>query len=90
MGSIDRVRLEQDLHQYITENLLGDARESQLSSDTPLLEWGVLNSLNLVRLLAYIRDGFGVAVPPALITGQHFRNLRAIADLVYDLSLQPA
>lgn len=54
----------------------------ELGPDTPLLEWGVLNSINTVRLLAYIRETFDVTIPPIYLTAKNFKNLDSIADMV--------
>nr|WP_155073924.1 acyl carrier protein [Streptomyces taklimakanensis] len=69
---------------------MGDSGVTDLEPDTPLLEWGVLTSMNTSLLLNYIRTELKVTVPPAYITGKHFRDLRAITDMVRELSPQPA
>jgi clorobiocin biosynthesis protein CloN5 len=57
-----------------------------LSEDTPLLEWGVLDSLGLAELTAFVEERFGLAVPIEAITPDNFRDLRAIAALLRDLA----
>lgn len=69
---------------YIRRELLGDNQIS-LEPDTPMLQWGILNSMNTARLLTFIRDEFEIIVPPTHITGKHFQTLNAIADLIYSL-----
>ncbi|MFV2110059.1 acyl carrier protein [Micromonospora sp. LOL_015] len=63
MPRIERTAVQADLDRYITGNFLGDAATAQLAADTPLLEWGVLNSLNLLQLITHIKETFGVVVP---------------------------
>jgi acyl carrier protein len=74
---------------YIRRELLGDNQIS-LEPDTPMLQWGILNSMNTARLLTFIRDEFKITVPPARITGKHFQTLNAIADLIYSLHSEQA
>jgi acyl carrier protein len=75
---------------YISEQFLDGAEDSGLKPDSPLLEWGVLNSMNTSLLLAYIRNELGVTVPSTSITGRHFRDLNSITDMVYGLSRERA
>lgn len=77
-----------ELEQYVSEAFLDGDTESQITPTTPLLEWGVLNSMNTVRLLAHIREQHNVVVPPSKIVGAHFRDLESIAALVAELSDQ--
>ncbi|MGK5533263.1 phosphopantetheine-binding protein, partial [Streptomyces sp. URMC 129] len=56
-----------------------------VDADTPLLEWGILNSMNTAKLLTFVREELGVEVPVTRITGRDFGSLRAITDLVHSL-----
>ena len=67
---------------YVAVRLLGDDNASDLTARTPLLELGVLNSVETSRLVAYIRETFGVRLPPAALTSNNFRDLETIAGLV--------
>ena len=69
---------------YVAETLLSEKTET-LEPDTPLLEWGILNSMNTAKLLTFIRESLGVEVPITHITGTHFRTLGTITDLVHSL-----
>ncbi|MET7704768.1 phosphopantetheine-binding protein [Micromonospora sp. NPDC005413] len=74
---------------YVRQELLGDQGDAvsgvDLRPDSPLLEWGVLNSLNTARLIAFVRAELDVDVPPTHITGRHFRSLDTITDLILSL-----
>lgn len=75
------------LTEYVRREILGgDAGGAlELTPESPLLEWGILNSLNTVRLLAFLRDEWSTVVPPVQVTGRHFRDLNSITDLVLSL-----
>lgn len=74
---------------YVQRELLGGADQPEtapeLKPDTPLLEWGILNSLNTAKLLAYLRDELGVEVPLTHVTGRYFQDLESVTDLVLSL-----
>ncbi|WP_433325196.1 acyl carrier protein [Spirillospora sp. CA-294931] len=79
-----------ELRAYVSGNFLEGAEIDELDRDTPLLEWGVLNSMNTAVLMAHIRDRFGVDIPPMYITGKRFRDLSSITEMVHELSLRAA
>ncbi|SBT42793.1 acyl carrier protein [Micromonospora auratinigra] len=72
------------LVEYTRTVLLGGDADG-LTPETPLLEWGVLDSLKTARLVGWIRDEFGVRVPPTKMNGANFRDLNSIAALVESL-----
>jgi acyl carrier protein len=78
------------LTEYVSVRLLGDDNASDLTARTPLLELGVLNSIETSRLVAYIRETFGVRLSPASLTSNNFRDLETIAGLVVSHQPSPA
>ncbi|MBW1599694.1 phosphopantetheine-binding protein [Streptomyces sp. JJ38] len=90
MTALDRDAIYAKISEYIQEQFLGDSGVSELKPDTPLLEWGVLTSMNTSLLLSFIRNDLGVTVPPTHITGKHFQTLTTITDMVHELAPQPA
>lgn len=73
------------LYNYFAQDVL-DGRDIGLDVTTPLLEWGVINSLEIVRLLAFIRTQFAVEIPLHTLTAENFTNLPSIAKLVMENS----
>jgi acyl carrier protein len=82
---MDHSEVVAELAEYVRTELLGD-RTAELGPTTPLLEWGILNSMNTARLLAHIRERHGVTVPPTYLVGNNFRDLSRIADMVVALA----
>lgn len=64
--------------------------DDELTGSTPLLETGVLNSVATAALIAFLRDEFGVRVPPDKVSGRYFRTVDRIADLVVTLRADTA
>ncbi|KUN95713.1 hypothetical protein [Streptomyces caeruleatus] len=69
------------------EFLQGDDRD-RLNDVSPLMESGVLDSLRVALLLTYIRDELGLYVSPAKIDIDHFKDIRTIAGMLHELSLE--
>lgn len=70
------------LTKYVTQELLTPDEADGIEADTPLLEWGLLNSVRWARLVAHMRKRMGVRVPPAEMTKENFRDLNSIATLM--------
>lgn len=72
---------------FVRNRFLDDSEDQTLTPTSPLLEWGILTSMNTAILLTHIRETFGVVVPPMSITAGNFRNLQSISAMVRDLQL---
>ncbi|MBD0844692.1 MULTISPECIES: acyl carrier protein [unclassified Streptomyces] len=75
--------------EFIRERFLDGDPKGELEMDTPLLSWGVLNSLNTVLLLNHIHDELGVKVPPSRISARDLKSVRTIASVVRELAARP-
>ena len=73
MSVRDRIR------QFIEEEL--DLQGIGLEDDTPLLN-GILDSLGLMQLVAFIEEEFELTLDFADVTIQHFRTLGDLEQLV--------
>ncbi|AGC47276.1 hypothetical protein MYSTI_06003 [Myxococcus stipitatus DSM 14675] len=70
------------LTRYVAEEILeGDAED--LLPTTPLLELGILNSLETARLMAFVEKQYGIRVPDDAMRVENLSSLKAIADMVY-------
>ena len=71
MGTTDILN---QLTRFVVDQFLdGDA--SELTPETPLLEWGVLDSLSMLVLLSYIEQDLGIPEPDEHVRPEHFQNL---------------
>lgn len=74
----------ESLKWHISSEVL-DGQDIGLDASTPLLEWGVINSMEMARLVTFIHDRLGVEIPGDKITIEHFKDLAAITSLVLEL-----
>ena len=77
--------VEDQLLDYIVEQRL-DGDRSGIDGSTPLLAWGLLDSLSVVDLLTFIEERFSVAVPPERVTASNLETLSTISQLVIEIS----
>ena len=66
---------------FIRDKYLG-SEDAELTEVTPIIELGILDSLNTILLIGFIRDELGVMVPPREINADNFKDIRSIASLV--------
>lgn len=78
-------RVSRRITAFIRERFLDGDEQLELEETSPLLEWGVINSMNTALLMIFIREEFGVEVPPQDLVQRNFQDVRSIAAMVVDL-----
>ena len=69
-----------ELRQFVVSELL-DGRDTGLDEHTPLLAWGVLDSLSVNVLVSFTSEGFGIAVPQSE-TPENLKDLDAYVAML--------
>ncbi|MGH3914859.1 MAG: acyl carrier protein [Pseudonocardiaceae bacterium] len=75
------------LKKYIEDQLL-DAPGTKIEPDTPLLEWGILNSFSTTRLVTFVHEKFDIHIPNEEMVGKNFRDLASISRLVANFATE--
>ncbi|MBW4721898.1 acyl carrier protein [Saccharothrix obliqua] len=75
---------EVEIKSFIVRNFAPDVPPDQLEPDLNLLDSGVVDSLGLLRLIAWVGERFDIAVEEADISPDNFRSVDAIAAFVAD------
>jgi len=68
----------ESLLRFVNEGLLADS-EKKVESDTPLFDEGWIDSLKILRLIAFLEVTAGKKIPDALIVMDRFRTIETIA-----------
>ena len=76
--SFSTEELTRKLITYIVSDVLLDSSQSELTVNDDLLEDGLVDSLGIMKLLAYIESEFGFAVPAQDVTVETFMSVDAI------------
>ena len=77
------------LEGFVVKELL-DGAKGDLNENTPLLQWGILDSLAMVRMLSFIEEDFSIEVPDESVRPEYFESLGRLADLLVRLSVRAA
>ena len=76
--SFSTEELTRKLIAYIMSDVLLDSSQFELAANDDLLEDGLVDSLGIMKLLAYIESEFGFAVPAQDFTVETFMSVDAI------------
>lgn len=79
---MDRTDVAVQARQYITENFLYTRPDFRLGDDDRLLERGIIDSMGVMELVAFLQERFAIVVDESEITEDHFGSLSAIAAYV--------
>jgi len=69
------------LGEFIRSVVAKDPRRS-LELDTPLVSSGLVDSMSLIQVLAFVEDAFGVVIPDEAATAASMDTLRSILGLI--------
>src|SRR5258706_4056314 len=84
-----REELLEELIRYVASDLL-DGQQAGLDGSSPLLEWGVIDSLSMVSLLAFIERRFHIRIPDEAVKPEHFQDLNTLSTFLADLPAEAA
>ncbi len=76
-----REEMLSELKQYVGRELL-DGRDAGLDEHTPLLEWGVLDSLSVAELVSFTSERFEIDVPQDEVTPDNLKDLDAYVGML--------
>ncbi len=58
------------------------AAESELTDDTSLVDYGIVDSTGMLELTAFIEQSFGMAIQDHEITPENLGTVRGIVDFI--------
>lgn len=72
----------QSIREFIISEIIYPQGENGLKDSDPLLESGILDSLNMIKLLAFLEEKFAVQVTDEDLMPDNFKTIEAISNLV--------
>ena len=72
---------QQILKDYLNRELRG-GQSGELADDDDLLLSGIVDSIGVMRLVAFIEETFSVTVPPEDVTIENFSTIKDIGEYV--------
>jgi peptidyl carrier protein len=74
---------------FIRERFLDGDAAGELDETSPLLEWGIINSLNTVILLSFISEEFGTPYSLENIDATTFKSVRNMTMMLSGATKRP-
>jgi acyl carrier protein len=76
------LQVETAINDFVSRELVQDPALLPLANETSLLESGIIDSLNLLRLVVYLEERFAVAVGDGDLLPENFASVDAICAYV--------
>ncbi|HKO36979.1 MAG TPA: acyl carrier protein [Solirubrobacterales bacterium] len=76
--------LGEKVHSFVDSELL-DGQAGEVTGTTPLLELGIVDSISIVSIVAFIEEDLGIPVPEEQIHPRHLVDILSIRRLIIRL-----
>ena len=73
---------KEKIRQFVLEDLSLDDTIKDLADDDLLIENGIIDSMGILRLLAFLDEKFGILFSEGEVNTENFGTLQSICDLV--------
>lgn len=70
------------IRDYIVERVFDNNEDHGLEFDSPLLEWGILNSLQVLNLIDFLEEKFSVKIDSTDLRPNNLATINAIASML--------
>jgi acyl carrier protein len=77
-----------ELRQFVAREIL-KGKDEGLDATTPLIEWGLIDSVSIVVLSNFVAKRFGVEIPNAEMKPSNLATLTTVAALIARLQSGP-
>ena len=74
--------IEQTIKEYIVKEFMFDRPTMVLDNDLSLIEEGIIDSLGIFLLIAFIEDQFKIKIRPEDVVMDNFESINAIKRLI--------
>lgn len=76
------MEIETRIRSYVNENLLFGDDRIQYDNDTSFLQNGIIDSMGVMELVAFVQSAFGIAVDAMEITPDNFDTVSRLAAYI--------
>jgi acyl carrier protein len=83
MKIITQEQITQTIRKFLFENYLFGYDEKEFDDDSSFLDYGVLDSLGILELIAFIEKEFGIEITDMEILPENLDSVNSVSHLVY-------
>ena len=70
------------IKQFIMTEVNPDLNLAQLGDDEPLIESGIIDSLGILKIMAFLDEEFGIDLSAEQIKPDNFRSVKSICTVI--------
>ncbi|MFT7558828.1 MAG: acyl carrier protein [Flavobacteriales bacterium] len=74
--------VEAELKEFILEEFLPDEDAEDLTNDIELISTGILDSVSVIKVIAYIEGEYSIVIEPAEANAANMNSIEAMAKLI--------
>ena len=74
-------QIPQQIRTFVFHNFPG-AKKRAVNDDSPLLESGIIDSLGMLDVVAFLEQTFGIKVEDEELVPDNFASIKALTDFV--------
>ncbi|MGW5879064.1 acyl carrier protein [Nocardiopsis terrae] len=78
------------IREFVVTEFLPDVSAGELEMDRDLLESGIVDSLGLLKVIAWLEERYDVVAEDEDLTPERFRSVASIADFLEQASRRPS
>lgn len=79
---MDNKKLEESINNFIQEEFLYDKPEIKMTNDFNMIEQGILDSMDIFRLIQFVEEEVGVSFEPEEMIQTNFQSINDIVNFV--------
>lgn len=76
------MRHAETIREFVVTEFLPDVSAGDLDPDLDLLESGIVDSLGLLKVIAWLEERYGVVAEDEDLTPERFRSVASIAEFL--------
>lgn len=76
------MEFKEKIKNFILKELCQDRNTKSLADDEQLIEKGIIDSMSILTLLAYLDENFGILLTEEELNPKNFATLQSICDMV--------
>jgi acyl carrier protein len=74
--------VSEQIKHYILTDIASDLNITLLEDDEPLLESGIIDSLGVLKILAFLEESLGLDLTSDQVKMENFKSIRTIREMV--------
>ena len=78
--------IEQEVRQFVVDNFLFGEGADQLSNDDSFLDKGLVDSMGILTLVAFVEKKYGIRVGDEDLVPENWDSVRRIAGFIHSKS----